>query len=373
MQPRQWSQPDGVERPAPGTQFGLGAVLVGAAAASAAPHRRALTLVELLAAAAAVALLVAALTPALAGTRGRSKQTVCLQNLARIAEASIVYASDDPDDQAVPMHPQMPNTALASELRRQISRMAWGGKSGRGVEDSNVFFWGTLNKGPSTRPLNRILFGDVFPNYAANPGPNGVNWLNDQSLDLPVYRCPSDSGHTGDSVNISWRDSGLTSYDHYGNSYAANVVWIYLPGSTTCSGSPCCDSNSPFLRRLGDISNPAQTLYYLEGCGRSAFLADPQGTPPNTCGSDFPGVINGWHGQPWQFSAAFVDGHARAIHIRGHQNPRLSHYPECPNAGGCWQFWRCVITRGDDWQLDTLPLEPVATPIPCSTASGDIE
>ncbi|MCP4246551.1 MAG: hypothetical protein GY778_05840 [bacterium] len=328
-------------------------------------HRRALTLVELLAATATVALLVAVLTPAVAGVRSRSKQTVCLQNLGRIAEASIVYATADPDDQAIPVHPRMNYAGYPPELRRQISRMAWGGKSGRGVEDYDPYFWGTHNHmGPSTRPLNRILYGDVFPDYAANPGPNGINWDNDARLDLKFNRCPSDNGHTGDPVNTSWRDGRLTSYDHYGNSYAANVIWIFVPGGSDCWGSSCCDSNSPLLHRLADIGNPAQTLYYLESCGRSAFFAEPQGTQDSCGGST--GEIDGWHGQPWQFNVAFVDGHAGTVNIRGHQNPRLGHYPECGGWSNCHQFWHCVIIRGDDWQMDTLPLEPVRSTIPCS-------
>ncbi|MCP4246552.1 MAG: hypothetical protein GY778_05845 [bacterium] len=334
---------------------------------------RGLTLVELLTSAAAVALLVAALTPALAGVRGRSKQTVCLQNLARIAEGSIVYATADEDDQAVPIHPTMLRASEAPPLRRQVAAMAWGGKSGRGAEDGDPWFWGTFkSRGPSTRPLNRVLFGDVFPNYAANPGPGGVNWLNDERLDLSVYRCPSDNGYTG-LHHPAWRDSGLTSFDHYGNSYAANVLFVFVSGGGNCQGQPCCDSNSPLLQRLGDIPAPGRTIYYLENCGRFAFWADPQGD--GSCGSSpFPGaVVNGWHEQPWLFNVAFADGHAGPINMRGHQKPRLWHYPGTGGFPDAWQFWRCVITRGDDWQLDTLPLEPVATSLPCSTAREDID
>ncbi|MCH7814112.1 MAG: hypothetical protein IID40_08845 [Planctomycetes bacterium] len=277
----------------------------------------------------------------------------------------------------MPIPPTVTGPGRTSYARRVAAAMAWGGKSGRGVEEGDLFFWGTFKRmGPSARALNRILFGDVFPDYRSNPGPSGINWQRDQSLDLSVYRCPSDSGYTG-LHHPAWRDGRLTSYDHYGNSYAANALFVFVPGGGSsdpdCNAAQCCKSNSPLLRRLGDIPAPGRTIYYLENCGRFAFWADPQGD--GSCGpSPFPGaVVRGWHGQPWLFNVAFVDGHASPIHIRGYQNPHLSHYPECPNAGGCWQFWRCVITRGDDWQLDTLPLEPVATPIPCSTASGDIE
>ncbi|MCP4246554.1 MAG: hypothetical protein GY778_05855 [bacterium] len=312
---------------------------------------------------------MAMLTPTLAGVRGRSKQTVCLQNLARIAEGSIVYATADPDDQAVPVHKEVVKSYHTGASRREIGRMAWGGKSGRGAEDGNNYFWATPGKkGPATRALNRIIYGDVFPDYEYDPGPGAINWLRDASLDLPVYRCPSDNGYTGDPLSNSWRDSGLTAYDHYGNSYAANVLWIFVVPDTGCGlggGEPCCESASPFLNRLGDISNPAQTIYYLEACGRFAFIAGPQGLPGDECGSVNPDVVHGWHGQPWQFSAAFVDGSARAVNIRGYKNFRLGHYPECIGWSDCHRYWQCVIIRGDDWQLDTLPLEPIRTTVPC--------
>ncbi|MCP4246555.1 MAG: hypothetical protein GY778_05860 [bacterium] len=317
--------------------------------------------------------MIAALTPALAATRGRSKQTVCLQNLARIGEASIVYATADEDDQAVPIHPSAIAPFLASAERRAIAAMGWGGKSGVGSEGGSVYFWGTLTGlGPAHRPLNRILYGDVFPSYQNNPGPGGVNWLRDAALDLAVYRCPSDNGCTGLHFS-AWRDGRLTSYDHYGNSYAANVLFAFVGGDAGCQGQPCCASMSPIWQRLGDIPAPSRTINYLENCGRFAFWADPQGD--GSCGSSpFPGaVVNGWHGQPWQFNAAFVDGHAGPINMRGHQNPRLGHYPRSGGFGDSHQFWRCVITRGDGWQLDTLPLDLADTPIPCSTAGDDIE
>ncbi|MCP4246549.1 MAG: hypothetical protein GY778_05830 [bacterium] len=322
-----------------------------------ADQRRALTVVEVLVAVATVALLVAALAPAMAGVRGYSKQTVCLQNLARIAEASIVYGTIDPDHQAVPIHPTVFDAIDTPAQRRFVAAAAWGGRSGRGPEDGDLFFWGTLKgRSPATRPLNKILYGDVFPDYRYNPGPGGVNWFRDTELDLGVYHCPSDSGYTGNH-SVAWRDGGLSGYDHYGNSYATAVVFIY---------SSCglfYESNSAFGHRLGDIPNPATTLYYLETCGRYAFSVDPpvaalgESAGPNTGSGQ---IVYGWHGQRWQFNAAFVDGHAEPVHIRGSKSPRLGRYP----GGSSYDFWRYVIIRGDTWQMDTLPLAPVLTNIP---------
>ncbi|MCP4246548.1 MAG: prepilin-type N-terminal cleavage/methylation domain-containing protein [bacterium] len=332
------------------------------AADSGEKRRRGLTLIELLAATVAVALLVAALTPAMAGARRNGKQAVCLQNLARIAEASIVYATADPDDQAVPIHPSAFRSYEPSSLRTQVLAAAWGGKSGQGPEDSDVFFWGTLKgRGPATRPLNKILYGDVFPDYTSNPGPGGSNWARDASLDLSVFRCPADGGYAGSHYS-SWRESGLSGFDHYGSSYIAGRSFILVPGD-----SPNCKSNSVLGHALGDIVDPARTIYYFETCAQFAFMVGPQGDPGEDCGTaPWPEpVVWGWHRPPWQFNAAFVDGHAATIHMRGFSNPRLGRYPESGGFPDPYQYWRCVIIRGGEWQLDTLPLPPVEFDIPC--------
>ncbi|MCP4246553.1 MAG: hypothetical protein GY778_05850 [bacterium] len=332
-----------------------------AAAQAAIGSRNGLTLVESLAAAAAIALTITMLAPALAGVRGRSKQTVCLQNLARIAEASIVYATADPDDQAVPIHRHVPSPYASGEIRRALAAVGWGGKSGLGMFGGDQYFWGTVkDMGPADRLLNKILYGDVFPDYSNNPGPGGVNWWRDASLDLSVYRCPSDGGYTG-IHDWEWRASRLSAFDHYGNSYVAATFFAAAP-----PGSPNCLSTSVYWHALGDIVNPARTLYYIETCGRWAYTAAPQGNPGVQCGSgNTSEIVHGWHGQPWQFNAAFVDGHAAPIHMRGFQNPPLGHYPDSDGWADQYAYWHCGIVRGDGWQLDALPLPPVQVPSLC--------
>ncbi|MHC4064686.1 MAG: hypothetical protein ACYSUI_09325 [Planctomycetota bacterium] len=313
--------------------------------------RQGLTWIELIASVTAVGVVAALLAPALADVRRRGKDTLCLQNLARIAQASIVYAAADAEEQAIPVHPQVYNPDISGSLRLTVARFAWGGKSGRGREGTDSFFWGTAKwKGPATRPLNKILYGNVFPDYRTNPGPGFANWRRDEQLGLPVYRCPSDNGYTGIN-SASWAASGLTGSDHYGTSYAANCLWIYVPGSQ----SPY-SSNSPYLHRLSDVVNSVQTIYYLENCGRYAFWAEPQG---QGCGGAQQGVVHGWHGLHWVFNTAFVDGHVEPVKMKGLQNPHLGRYP-----AGEYYYWHCVIIRGDNWQLDTLPLAPVESSIP---------
>ena len=56
---------------------------------------------------------------------------------------------------------------------------------------------------------------------------------------------------------------------------------------------------------------------------------------------------------------AFVDGHAGRVRIKGTTSPHLGHYPVLD-----YNHWRCVIARGEGWQLDTLPLPPTPTLVP---------
>ena len=68
-------------------------------------HRTALTLLEVLAVITALTLTGAMLAPTLANIRSQDKLTTCLQNLARIGQASIIYASQDPNQNPIPVHP----------------------------------------------------------------------------------------------------------------------------------------------------------------------------------------------------------------------------------------------------------------------------
>ncbi|HUU83767.1 MAG TPA: hypothetical protein VM243_09710 [Phycisphaerae bacterium] len=308
--------------------------------------RRALTFIESVATLCVLALLTAIIAPALAEVGRRGKDAVCLQNLARIAQASIVYSTLDPDGQAIPIHVQQFMVPYPYYLR--VGPVLYGGKSGRGRAEGDAMWWGTKNgKGPATRPLNQILYRDAFPDYTSNPGSGRANWLSDERLDLDVFRCPSDGGWTGGMHNQYWIDSKLSSFDHYGTSYSANIMWI----GACCGG--CCDSNSPYAHRLSDIPSPARTISYQEYCGRWAYWYEP--VPPG-CPEEV-GVVGGWHGQDWLFNVSFVDGHAEPVEIRGRFAPDIGHYPLAD-----WSFWRRVMARGPNWQLDTLPLMPTYFP-----------
>jgi prepilin-type N-terminal cleavage/methylation domain-containing protein len=330
------------------------------------------TLVELLVVVSIIALLISILLPSLKCARAQTKRAVCIANCKGIATASIVYAADDPTEAAVPVHPQVRNLGPSGSLRRATMVYGFGGKSGRGKEGSDVFFWGTgRQKGPATRPMNKFIYKDGFVNYQLNPGPGFGNWKKDERLDLDMYRCPSDNGYQGIHYT-AWKNSGLTSYDHYGTSYAANLLWIYIPGASNCPGGSgsCCFSNAPALRPLSRIPNPSNTLYYEENVGRYTFLADPV---DSSCDSPDPSIVDGWHGctqktKQWLFNVSFADAHAGTIKMKGYQNPHLGELPGCDaDDQSCYNYWHCVIIRGSGYQRDTLPSPPVLTDIECGS------
>ncbi|MCP4245571.1 MAG: prepilin-type N-terminal cleavage/methylation domain-containing protein [bacterium] len=336
--------------------------------------RSGFTLVELLVVVSIIALLISILLPSLRCAREQTKSAVCISNLKGIATASNVYASDDEAESSVPVHHRVLDFLLMPNSRLEIARLGWGGKSGRGEREGNIFFWGTQNQmGPAARPLNRFLYKAGFTDYEKKPGPAAANWKKDQNLDLGMFRCPSDKGYTGiNSTDL--RDSGWSAYDFYGNSYATALNFIFLPSDSDCEDQPCCSSNSPALRPLSRIPNPSNTLYYEEHAGRNAFWAHPQGLNDNVGPTPYPdSIVHGWHpcrGEAgtgdWIFNVSFVDAHASAVRMKGFENPHLSHYPECPNPNNCYQFWRGIIVRGSGWQKDCLPSPPVLTEVPCN-------
>jgi prepilin-type processing-associated H-X9-DG protein len=115
----------------------------------------------------------------------------------------------------------------------------------------------------------------------------------------------------------------------------------------------------------------------MENCGRFAWRVDYGGPDDGGCnsiswglGADEDAVMKGWHGLPFRFNVAFSDGHAAGVFMQGHEQPepRLGRYPDFGGNYTSHDTWRCVIIRGPDWQVDTLPAPPVETNISCANA-----
>ena len=320
--------------------------------------RRGLTLVETVAVSATLVVLAAFLASAAAGIRGDSKASRCMLNLMQTGYASSIYAAQDPADMAIPVHPlqfaQNPSNPTF------IGAYEWGGKSGIGW-DSWIPGFGVLGSkygtkagfGPASRPLNGIIYREEFVEYGP-PNWDRIGATRDTELELDVQQCSSDTGYSG--VHFpNFRDSKLSSFDHFGTSYTANLFFISAAGGGTLR------SNSPYLRRIADILSPTTTLAYYENNGRYGWAAGPAFGDCSFIGPAPPGPVRGWHGKDWTFNAAFIDGHADTIYMRGFSNPRLAFYPPWGGESGSFKQYQCIIVRGEGWQIDTLPGDFIQT------------
>ena len=128
------------------------------------------------------------------------------------------------------------------------------------------------------------------------------------------------------------------------------------------------------LRVVGGHGAPVRTIAYEETIGRWAWACKREkGDCRDVLGTDGidPGptkAVRGWHGKNWMFSRVFGDAHAeyQKVLIEGTRdsNGYFNHYwtelvfPDDPDKQ---DRSVCIIVRGDGWQVDTLPDEPIPT------------
>ena len=337
--------------------------------------RRGTTILELLTVAAIIALLISIMLPGMRRARMLNKRSVCIAHLKGIATGSRAYEADDPNGWGIPVHPRQYTQDTYNPTF--IGAYEWGGKSGIGRPDfvpapaypPNLGSkYGTLaGFGPASRPMNDMLYPGGLSDYTTPWDRAGA--YRDTQLELDLFHCPADENPPRAAHCPDWtQNSERSSYDHFGNSYAANVFM-------TASGAGGeMSSNSPYMRPISRVPTPPRTLIYEENIGRWAWACRREYCDYMT-GID-PGptkALAGWHGKDWAYNRAFVDGHAeyQTILFQGTEDSdgyylhykaeHLSHYPGCTGTENCFSYYRCLIVRGPGWQKDTLPAAQVPT------------
>lgn len=339
------------------------------------------TFIEITVVVTCVGLLIGIAQPSLLTARNKSKLSVCLDRLRAIGEASAQYSNEDPSSMAIPVHPLQYAQDPANPTF--IGAYEWGGKSGigrKGFSDnggSTVLSskYGTgAGFGPASRPLNHYLYPHGFRDNL-NPQFDRIGASADIQLSLDAYRCPADDGPPGDAHCPDWlRNPQRTSFDHFGNSYAANLFMISDAGGSEMR------SNSPYLRPVTRVPNPSRVIHYEENIGRWAWAAKRENDACQWIGQGVdPGPtkgIRGWHGKDWIFNRSFVDTHAerQQVYLEGTQDAdgyALHYFNELvyPDDEALQQVHSCIIIRGYGWQKDTLPDSPIATGL-YATGSG---
>ena len=326
-------------------------------------HRSAFTLIELLVVIAIIALLVAILLPSLDAARRQAKQNACLSHIKNIATSSRVYEADDPSGWGIPVHPkqydQCPGLppGMTCPNPTFVGAYEWGGKSGIGGTDvlgssplpgSMGSKYGThAGFGPASRPMNDILYPGGFTNAWRGGEFDELQAQRDMELDLGLFHCPGDTGPPRGAHCPDWVENDeRSSYDHFGNSYAANVFMVVSRGGSIGEGFESSEmgSNSPYMRPTSRVPSPSRTLYFEENIGRWAWAVKNEISPE----CDFIGggldpgptkTVRGWHGKDWSYNRAFVDAHAeyQRIIIEGTEDEEgySNHYRnECPPGGG---------------------------------------
>jgi hypothetical protein len=178
--------------------------------------------------------------------------------------------------------------------------------------------------------MNDILYPGGFTDAFAGASFDRNQALRDTQLELDLFKCPGDVGPPRGAHCEDWvSNTERSSFDHFGNSYAANVFMVMRRGGAF-PGFELNEmaSNSPYMRPTSRVPSPARTLYYEENIGRWAWACARE-QPYCVESLGLPGLdpgpeksLKGWHGKDWTYNRAFVDAHAEVqrIYVEGSED-----------------------------------------------------
>jgi prepilin-type N-terminal cleavage/methylation domain-containing protein/prepilin-type processing-associated H-X9-DG protein len=302
-------------------------------------RRRAFTLIELLVVIAIITLLMSILLPSVSRAREQSRSAVCLSNMHQIGILLQQYANDDPGSHAMPIHILMIRATGHDWLPAGANPFTWGGRDGQQsipvpTSSGPVDVWLTDDArgwrppgldtpvyGAQSRPLNRYYLGTGFTDR--------------DRRDMPLFRCPSDTGaaHTVcNSLPPERKDTPC--YDLFGNSFRANLYSFMSDQGAL--------SLSPWGHARDAVPQPGRIVLFADAPLYDLFAPHPQ--------------LRDWHGRLGSGNAAFADGSARTTLAK--LNPPVDE----PTAVAMrLKVHACdinyeLLRQGPSWRLDVWPL-----------------
>jgi prepilin-type N-terminal cleavage/methylation domain-containing protein len=292
------------------------------------------TLIELLVVIAIISLLMAILLPSVQQAREQGRRAQCLANLHSIGQAALAYATDQPSELIIPIHPMMITYLPANDywLRRTAIWFAFGGRSAPQAfltDDGPRYLDDAGPWAARTRPLNRYIYGDI---------------MQADAREMKLFRCPSNRGYP-DHVDIDdspAENADRPCYDTLGNSYRASLFGIFPLRSEPYVGAFAI---GPWGHRLSTIPHASQVAAFGEPRFFNMIGLD-NGVP-----NPDPVVATGWHGQWMVDNLAFCDGSARPTRATGHETVDEEVARAKMAVGNNWD----LISRGPGWRFDLWP------------------